>query len=278
MDLEIYITIRHKLPGFRNRLETVFCPLKGYVLLMMFGSRQFPLRPAAPLIAVVGADGSGKSTVGSALLAWMSEQYPTRLCHLGKQTGNWGRWIARIPVLGKRVDQKIVRKSSSVRTEKGSGAFTSIVIFTLSMRRLARFLKMRFWRIRGYAIVTDRYPQASIPGPMDGPGLVARQPRSWMARWLTRIEQKIYDWMADYPPDLVIRLHVDLPTALIRKPDHRPASLERKINDVPLLIFPGSPVLDLNSVDPLESILEQAKIAIAPILRKASPEHRISAS
>ena len=86
---------------------------------MVFGSRQFPVRPAAPLIAVVGTDGSGKSTVGSALLAWMSEQYPTRLCHLGKQTGNWGRWIARIPVLGKRVDQKIVRQSSSVRTAKG---------------------------------------------------------------------------------------------------------------------------------------------------------------
>lgn len=113
---------------------------------------------------------------------------------------------------------------------------------------------------------------------MDGPGLVARQPRNWVARELTRIEQKIYEWMADYPPDLVIRLHVDLPTALIRKPDHSPASLERKINDVPRLIFQGSPVLEVNSADSLESILAQAKNAIAPILRKASPEHRISAS
>jgi len=84
--------------------------------------------------------------------------------------------------------------------------------------------------------------------------------------------------MADYPPDLVIRLHVDLPTALIRKPDHRAASLERKINDVTRLIFPGSPVLELNSADTLESILEQVKIAITTTLQKASPEHRRSAS
>lgn len=118
---------------------------------------------AAPLIAVVGADGSGKSTVGSALLIWMSEQRSTRLCHLGKQTGNWGRWMSRIPVFGKRVNNKIVRQSSSARTEEGSGALTSIVIFMLSMRRVIRFLKMRFWHARGYAIVTDRYPQACVP-------------------------------------------------------------------------------------------------------------------
>lgn len=38
---------------------------------MFFCDPQVSVRPKAPLIAVVGADGSGKSTVGAALLAWM---------------------------------------------------------------------------------------------------------------------------------------------------------------------------------------------------------------
>ena len=41
----------------------------------------------APIIAVVGSDGSGKSTVSEELLKLMSSYRPTALCHLGKQTG-----------------------------------------------------------------------------------------------------------------------------------------------------------------------------------------------
>ncbi|MFT8563426.1 MAG: hypothetical protein ABF742_01810, partial [Acetobacter orientalis] len=41
------------------------------------------LRRKTPVIALVGSDGSGKTTVGEALLAWMREQTPTQFCHLG---------------------------------------------------------------------------------------------------------------------------------------------------------------------------------------------------
>ena len=44
----------------------------------------------------MGTDGSGKSTVANALLAWMQSQRPTELHHLGKQTGHIGRAIARM--------------------------------------------------------------------------------------------------------------------------------------------------------------------------------------
>lgn len=39
------------------------------------------------VIAVVGADGSGKSTLGNYILEQMQRDRPTRFCHLGKQTG-----------------------------------------------------------------------------------------------------------------------------------------------------------------------------------------------
>lgn len=221
----------------------------------------------APLIALVGADGSGKSTVSNALLEWLEEYQPTSLCHLGKQTGAWGRAIGRLPILGRSLDRAIVGHASKVRQEKGAGPLTSVIIFTLSMRRVVRFARMRLLHSRGIAVLTDRYPQAVVPGPMDGPGLVARHPKGWLPRFLTRKEQGLYDWMASYTPDLVIRLNVDLPTALRRKPDHRPASLERKIRDAKVLSFNGAPILDLDSRWPLDVVIGCAQDAIRPILQ-----------
>ena len=74
--------------------------------------------------------------------------------------------------------------------------------------------------------------------------------------------------MEGYPPDIVIRLNVDLATAMARKPDHRPASLAAKIHDVPRLTFNGARIVDLDATQPLDGVIEQAKAAIAAVLRR----------
>lgn len=219
-----------------------------------------------PVIALVGSDGSGKTTVGNALFAWMSAQQPTRFCHLGKQTGSWGRAIARIPFVGRKVDKRIVHKASHTRREKGAGTLTALVIFALSMRRLFRFLRMRRLHREGYTILTDRFPQASVPGPMDGPGLVARSPKNGVVKGLTYGEQKIYEWMANFRPDVVLRLNVDIETALARKPDHRPEALRQKVSDVPRLTFNGAPVVELDATQPLETVLATARAHVSAVM------------
>lgn len=218
------------------------------------------------VIAVVGADGSGKSTLGNYILEQMQRDRPTRFCHLGKQTGNWGRFIARMPFVGRKVDRKILNKSAATRSDKGAGGVTAFVVFVLSMRRVMRFLKMRFFHKQGYTILTDRYPQAVIPGPMDGPSLVARNPDGKFVSILTRLEQKLYEWMATFKPDVVIRLNVDLQTAVARKPDHRYESLARKIKDVPLLTFNGAPIFDLDSSLPLSTVQQEAWLVVKHVL------------
>lgn len=225
------------------------------------------LRRKTPVIALVGSDGSGKTTVGEALLAWMREQTPTQFCHLGKQTGSWGRAIARVPLVGRKVDNGIAKKASNTRREKGAGSLTALVIFVLSMRRLVRFRKMRRLHKEGYTILTDRYPQAVIPGPMDGPGLVARTPKNGFVKFLTQIEQKVYEHMATFRPDIVLRLNVDLQTALARKPDHRPDALKQKVADVPRLTFNGAPIVELDATQPLEQVLETARTHVAAVLK-----------
>jgi len=220
----------------------------------------------APLIAVVGSDGSGKSTVSSVLLDWLGEQYLTEYCHLGKKTGHWGRAIARLPLMGKRLDRKIVKTTHSARAQGRVGPLSAVVVFALSMRRVLKFRRMLRVRRTGAIIVTDRYPQVAVPGPMDGPGLFLSPRDSLVARVLGRLEHRLYAWMASHPPDLVIRLNIDLQTAIDRKPDHRASSLERKVADVPRLKFVGSRVIDLDGTQPLESVIRTAKAAVADLM------------
>jgi hypothetical protein len=224
----------------------------------------------APLIAIVGSDGSGKSTVGEALLAWMRERRPTEMCHLGKQTGNIGRAIARWPIVGQRLDKTISTKAEGAREKKGPGAFTALVIYLFSMRRVRRFRRMLAIRARGIAILADRFPQLGVPGPMDGLGLAkAAHGDNAIARFLARRERRQYEWMAAHRPTLVIRLNVDLATALARKPDHRPSSLKTKVEDVPRLTFEGAPIVDIDATLPLDEVLRQAKAAITTTLGAA---------
>jgi hypothetical protein len=220
-----------------------------------------------PLIAIVGSDGAGKSTVGEALLAWLRESRQVEMCHLGKQTGDVGRWLRRLPVVGGGVDRQLVKKASRARTDHGPGAVTAMVIYHISMRRVRRFRRMMKIRRAGVTILADRYPQTAVRSPkMDGPHLNAARPRSLVARLLTGRERAAYDWMASYPPDLVIRLNVDLATAAARKPDHRYSSLAAKIEQVPLLAYNGAPILDIDSTQPLATVLQQAKAGIAKAL------------
>ncbi len=221
-----------------------------------------------PLIAVVGCDGSGKSTVTEALRAWMNESRPTQICHLGKQSGNIGRRIARLPLFGGKLDKSIHAKARKAQTEKGPGLLAALVIYLFSMRRVRRFRRMMNLRRQGYTIIADRFPQVGVPGPMDGLGL-ANAGSSGLVGWLAHSELRQYCAMVTKRPDLVLRLNVPLEVAIARKPDHRESSLARKVADVPRLTFEGAPIVEIDAEQPLDQVLAQAREAITARLGDA---------
>lgn len=223
----------------------------------------------APLIAIIGCDGSGKSTVSEAILDWVQRFAPAQAAHLGKQSGNIGRAIANLPLIGGMLDKVIARKTDSTRAQrdkKTPGLFVALVIYAFSLRRLRRFKRMMAVRRRGMIIVTDRYPQLDFPGAYDGTGLSASAPGSAFVRWLARRERKLYEWMTSYRPDLVIRLNVDLDTACARKPDHRRSLLRDKVAATPLLKFNGAPIAEIDASLPLADVLAAGKAAVTRTL------------
>ncbi len=219
----------------------------------------------APLIAIVGADGSGKSTIAAAVIGLVRTYGQAETAHLGLKSGHIGRAIRRIPLIGSRLGKGIQGRANQARDKSARipDPFTALVIYAFSQLRVRRFRQVLRQRMAGKIIVTDRYPQTDVLGFFDGPGLAAARPTGRFTRWLARREFRQYQWMASFRPSLVIRLNVDVETAFARKPDHRYDSLRQKVAAAPLLRYGGAPIIEFDSSMPLDLLVEEVRSAIA---------------
>jgi thymidylate kinase len=224
----------------------------------------------APLIAVIGPDGSGKSTVCEHLAEWVGQYGPARRVHLGKQAGNIGRALARWPLvgaaMGRRIDRGVDSANERMRTDKPLGLVPALVITGFLLRRRSRFARMLALRKRGTIIVADRFPQVSVRGAYDGPIFPESARGSRLVRRLARFEHDTFAEMTRCAPDLVLRLNVDLDTACARKPDHRRGALQRKIAVTPLLTYGPAPIVDIDTNQPLERVIRDAETAVAHMM------------
>jgi len=67
---------------------------------------------------------------------------------------------------------------------------------------------------------------------------------------------------------LVIRLNIDVETALTRKPDHQPRELRDKIEVAPKLRFNGANIVDIDTRVPYAQVLDAALQAVSASLGK----------
>lgn len=254
----------------------IFAAILILPLWPLLGSPTGP--PMAPLIAFVGCDGSGKSTLSTDILAEVARDRSIQLCYLGLGSGAIGERIRALPLIGRFAERKLVRKAGQTRTtgQKIPGLPTAIVVYLFSLARLRRFRRMLALRGRGIAVITDRYPQVEVPGFYDGPGLSAGRPGSRLVAALARQELRLYRWMAGFRPDVVIRLNIDIETAAARKPDHDVDLLRRKVEVTPLLRFDGARIVDLDSRRPYAEVRAAAKRIVEDSLgRPVDPIQRV---
>ena len=224
----------------------------------------------APLIAIVGCDGSGKSTLAADLVAWMAGERPTQYSYLGLKSGNMGNRIKSWPIIGKAFEAYLANKAGQARDKSAviPGAVTALAIFIFSRIRRRRFNAMMALRRKSVLVITDRYPQIEVPGFYDGPGLSAARAEGAIVKWLSARELGMYRQMAAVVPDLVIRLNIDIDTAMTRKSDHKRELLMAKIAVTPQLEFNGAKIVDLSSLNPYEAVLANSKQAILAMLKR----------
>ncbi|WP_410014619.1 hypothetical protein [Sodalis sp. C49] len=225
--------------------------------------------PPVRVIAITGCDGSGKSTLAASLVSHLSEQSSPELLYLGQSSGRIGEWIGSLPIIGATFGRYLLAKSERVHARPSTppGNATTLVIYLLSCWRTYKFRRMLAKCRQGRLLITDRYPQAEVAGfRVDGPQLAKTVGGNFWVRALRKREQKLYQWMASYPPLLLIRLDIDEQTAHSRKPDHRLSALREKIRVIPSLTFNGATILDLDGRQPAAKILEESLRAIRATL------------
>jgi thymidylate kinase len=178
--------------------------------------------------------------------------------------------LSRLPRVGNWLESYIEGRASKVRTSlkvsKAPETLPAIVMFAFTLRRLRRFRRMLSLRQEGMIIIADRYPQLDFPRAFDGPDMAVGAQGNRFVQRLAVHEQRAFEWMCSFQPDLVLRLNVDLDTACERKPDHRRESLQRKIEVTPLLTFNGAEITEIDASRPLAEVLSEARAAVAQCL------------
>jgi thymidylate kinase len=234
-------------------------------MLEFFTRKRERLIPLPGVFAVVGCDGTGKTTLTADLLSELRKQGPAKRRYLGLVSGETGDKIKSLPFIGVRLENNLHGKANRAldMEKKLPGTGTAVIMYLLTWLRAVRLLRIMGLSRRGVQVVADRYPQAEIPGfHYDGPGLTVNRTNNWLVHKLAVAEQKQYEWMAAQKPTLVIRLNIDANTAHARKPDHDIAELHDKIAVLSCLNFNGARVCEIDASAPYPQVLAAALQAI----------------
>jgi thymidylate kinase len=187
------------------------------------------LQAGGAVIAIVGADATGKSTVVSETGRWLGKDFLVRVIHAGKPPTSWvttpvnlalrliRRFSPRLrPAIKNSHSSPEVRNPSS---KEGGLASLLYAFRAVSLAWDRRNLLLKSWRAtaKGEIVICDRYP-SNIIGAMDSPRLKEKSGRGgWLAsiyNRAARFEQRLYTQIP--PPDLVVRLQVSVETAIER--------------------------------------------------------------
>ena len=172
------------------------------------------------LIAVVGCDGTGESTLTTDLVKSLQQHWQTERRYLGLLSGEDGDKIKRSPLVGVWLERRLAAKSSKTQSmkTKSPALWAAVIMYCFSLRRMANLRKVQRLAQSGVLVVSDRFPQAEISGfYYDGPGIGVERATEKISMFLAQRERRLYQQMAQYRPELIIRLGIDIETAISRK-------------------------------------------------------------
>jgi hypothetical protein len=223
------------------------------------------------VVAVLGVDGSGKSTLVRALRDWAGAEMDVLPLYFGTGDGRPSLLLLplklMVPLVQKMVGRKPAGASHGNVSGKPPGLLYSVLMTVwasvLAVEKRRKLKVARRAADRGMLAVTDRFPQNQLAGFNDGP-LLPRLNR--IPRWLRVFEGNAYELANRLPPDLVIKLQASPALIAQREPDMLPDVVRQRTEEVMQLAFPASRLVVLDASQPLPAVIADAKRAVWAVL------------
>lgn len=230
----------------------------------------------APIIAVVGSDGAGKSTVITDLRRWLS--WKADVCSIYFGTNHrWFRTLRSLllPLTGKKKISGDAEKNRCPEpsTRSTFPAWLQPFKWVIMARvRLHMLRKTQILSKQGTIVLGDRYPQSEVFGIFDGPSQPNASGLGFLGKWLQQYEHYCYKCMSKIHPDLIIKLVVPLDVALARKPDHSPELIAEKINLTRSLKFGGVTTVEVDASLPIDTVLLEVRNHVWDVVSRMAKE------
>lgn len=219
------------------------------------------------VVAFVGSDGSGKSTLTREVGRWLKYKLDVHSYYLGSGSGS-KRLLDRVrnglkPRTRRQPTGGATRDVQGPRKRRGFFSRLLAIHRLLEIKAKLRALREAHRLADGGSIsILDRLPQAQFNGIGDGPRLQEGNSFGWVAR----AEMKQFAELAALAPHLVVKLVVSPEVAHARKPDHSLEKLQQKVALTKQLTY-GVPVIEIDANQPFDLVLLQVKQVVWNALR-----------
>jgi thymidylate kinase len=229
------------------------------------------------IVALIGADGSGKSTQSKALVKWLGWKIDVARVYFGSGDGPTS-WHRRLLLVGRTLlGPARAKPAGTVRAEnkhdisavagtsvrRPPGIFKTLYALSLALEKRQAIERAVRARNCGMVVVCDRFPQNQINGYNDGPMLADHLGRGFPWVQAARLEQRLLSIFSLVYPDLVFKLNVSEAIAAQRKAGTPRNMIQRKINAVRTLEFgPNCDVLELDADQPFNDISLAVRAAV----------------
>lgn len=219
--------------------------------------RKTPISCKGLVVAFIGQDGAGKSTVTKEIEKWLSWKLDVKQFYLGSGD-HFNSWE-------KRMQEKL-----HSHNDPFSKAIRAFLPFSL-LKKLASNVystikKGNKYASKGGIAIFDRFPQTQFMGINDGPKiryfLLPKVDNGLLKRVVTAYanrEERILAKAVTYEPDVVIKLILSPEESIRRKPHENYEAVKQKHEIIRALSFEKSEVYTIAADQPYEEEILQIK-------------------
>lgn len=227
--------------------KRVFCNcIKSFWGRMGFSVwRKKRLAGCGKIIAIVGGDGSGKSTNVEELSGWFGKWFDMRTMHMGKPGG----FVLSLLRNYSRIRRKFIPNI-------GAEFCDTLIALAVSRSRYKDFQKAKGLRAKGVLVVLDRFPTPYIKY-MDSPRIREMTGGKRFYSVLARREEKYYERIRGV--DELIVLQLDPQIAKRRRPNDVEGNLAKRSSEIWTKQWPDGYAHIIDAGKPLEKVQHQVR-------------------